>query len=90
MKDLKASNPIELAEYVVGNQLVEAPAFSWWVKDALRTRNRIISKVKSWYWKTTHKFDIEVLKDVTQALAIDSKTGTDLWRKGIPLEKEML
>jgi hypothetical protein len=27
-------------------------------------------------------------KDVTQALAIDSKTGTDFWRKAI--EKEML
>ena len=26
LKDLKASNPIELAEYAVGNQLVEEPA----------------------------------------------------------------
>jgi hypothetical protein len=26
-KDLKASNPIELAEYAFGNQLVEEPAF---------------------------------------------------------------
>jgi len=41
LKDLKASDPIELAEYAVGNQLVEEPAFRWWVKDALRTRNRI-------------------------------------------------
>jgi hypothetical protein len=29
-----------------------------------------------------------VPKDITQALAIDLKTGTDFWRKGI--EKEML
>jgi len=72
LKDLKVSNPIELAKYAVGNQLVEEPAFCWWVKDALRTRNRIISKVNSRYWKTTHKFGIEVPKDVTQALAIDS------------------
>jgi len=88
LKDLKVSNPIELAKYAVGNQLVEEPAFRWWVKDALRTRNRIISKVKSRYWKTTHKFGIEVPKDVTQALVIDSKTGTDFWCKAI--EKEML
>jgi hypothetical protein len=88
LKDLKASNPIELAEYAVGNQLVEEPAFRWWVKDALRTRNRIISKVKSRYWKTTHKFGIEVPIDVTHALGIDSKTGTDFWRKAI--EKEVL
>jgi hypothetical protein len=88
LNDLKASNPIELAKYAVGNQLVYEPAFRWWVKDALRSRNRIISKVKSRYWKTTHKFGIEVPKDVTQALAIDSKTGTDFWRKAI--EKEIL
>ena len=88
MKDLKASNPIELAEYAVGNHLVEEPAFRWWVKDAPRTRNRIISKGKSRYWKTTHKFGIEVPKDVTQVLAIDSKTGTDFWRKAN--EREML
>jgi len=50
LKDLKASNPIELAEYAVGNQLVEESAFCWWVEDALRTRNRIISKVESRYW----------------------------------------
>jgi len=65
LKDLKASNPIELAKYAVGNQLVEEPAFRWWVKDALRPRNRIISKVKSRYWKTSHKFGIEVPKDVS-------------------------
>ena len=88
LQDLKASNPTELAEYAVGNQLVEEPAFRWWVKDALRTPNHIILKVKSRYWKTTHKFGIEAPKDVTQALAIDSKTGTDFWRKAI--EKEML
>jgi hypothetical protein len=82
LKDLKASYPIEVAEYAVGNQLVEKPAFRWWVKDALRTRNRIISKVKSRYWKITHKFGIEVPKDVTQALAIDSKTRTDFFAQG--------
>ena len=29
--DLKASNPVEVAEYAVANRLVKEPAFKWWV-----------------------------------------------------------
>jgi len=39
LKELKASFPIELAEYVVANKIVEEPAFAWWVKDVLRKTN---------------------------------------------------
>ena len=35
LKELKASNPAELAEYVVANRIQDEPAFSWWVKDVL-------------------------------------------------------
>jgi hypothetical protein len=31
LKGLKASNPVEVAEYAVVNRLVEEPAFKWWV-----------------------------------------------------------
>ena len=31
LKDLKESNPIEVAEYFVVNHIVEEPAFKWWV-----------------------------------------------------------
>jgi hypothetical protein len=87
LKELKSSNPVEVAEYAVTNQIVEEPAFAWWVKDVLRRRNRIISKVKSRYWKTTHKFGIRLPHSVQQALTIDEETGTDLWRRAI--EREM-
>ena len=30
LKDLKASNPVEVAEYAVANRLVDEPAFKWW------------------------------------------------------------
>ena len=56
LKDLKAAYPIEVAEYAVANRIAEEPAFKWWVSHTLRKRNRIISKVKSKYWKMTHKF----------------------------------
>ena len=36
LKDLKQSNPIELAEYAIRNKISDEPAFSWWVTDTLR------------------------------------------------------
>ena len=87
LKDLKESNPVELAEYAVANKLLDEPAFAWWAKSVLRRRNRIISKVKSRYWKTTHKFGFKLPHSVEEALKIDEETGTDYWRQAI--EKEM-
>jgi len=87
LKDLKDSYPVELAEYAVGNALTHEPAFNWWVRKVLRKRDRIISKVKSRYWKTTHKYGCRVPKSVEEALEIDKETGTDYWSKAI--EKEM-
>jgi hypothetical protein len=87
LSDLKASNPVEVAEYAVANRLVEEPAFKWWVPHVIKRRNRIISKVKSRYWKMTHKFGIRLPKSVEEALEIDRTTNTDLWRKAI--NKEM-
>ena len=87
LKDLKESNPIELAEYAVANKIVEEPAFAWWVRATLRCRDRIIKKVKARYWSRSHKFGIEMPKSVEEALRIDERTGTDFWRRAI--EKEM-
>ena len=50
-------------------------------------RNRVISKLKSKYWRTTHKFGIRLPKDVKKALEIDRITGTYFWRKAV--NKEM-
>ena len=87
LKDLKDSNPVEVAEYAVSNGIDSEPAFHWWVKPTLRRRDRIVSKVKNRYWKITHKFGFELPHSVPEALAIDRKTGTDFWRTAI--EKEM-
>ena len=87
LKDLKESNPVEVAEYAVANQIAEEPAFTWWVRQVLRRRDRIVGKVKSRYWVRTHKFGIELPKSVKEALAIDERNSNDFWRKAI--EKEM-
>ena len=87
LKDLKDSYPVQVAEYAVSNQIADEPAFCWWVPSVLRKRNRILAKMKSRYWRTTHKFGIRVPKTVQEALAIDEETNTDFWRKA--LGKEM-
>ena len=80
---MKASNPVEVAEYTVANHLTEEPAFKWWVSHVIKHRNRIISKVKLRCWKTTHKFGICLPKSVEEALEIDHVTNADQWCKAI-------
>ena len=87
LKDLKESNPVQVAEYATLNQIADEPAFSWWVPYVLKKRNRILAKVKSRTLKKTHKFGIQVPTNVNEALAIDRATGTDFWAKA--LNKEM-
>ncbi|KAI2490433.1 Reverse transcriptase (RNA-dependent DNA polymerase) [Fragilaria crotonensis] len=54
LKDIKESNPVEVAEYALANKILEEPAFAWWARHTLRKRDRIIRKVKSRYWARTH------------------------------------
>ena len=87
MRDVKDSNPIELAEYAAANKIAEEPAFAWWVQFVLKKRNRMINAVKKKYWRTTHKFGIRVPKSVPEALRMDEENGNHLWRDSI--KKEM-
>ena len=43
---MKASNPIEVAEYAAANRIVEEPAFKWWVPYVLQKRQSDHSKGK--------------------------------------------
>ena len=90
LKDLKESSLIEVAEYAVTNQIVEEPAFKWWVPHTLRKWNRIISRVKSCYWQTTHKFGIRLPKITEEALQISKIAATDFWCKAINTEMSMV
>jgi len=83
LKDLKESNPVELAEYAVNRKLVSEPAFAWWVPHTLKRRDRIIKANKSRYMKKSHKFGIELPKTVKRALEIDGETGTTYWHDAI-------
>ena len=75
LKHVKDSYPIQIAEYAVANRIQEEPVFKWWVPETLRACNRIIAKVKSWYW-TSHKYGMKLHHSVQEALQIDKETGT--------------
>jgi len=62
LKDVKDANPLELAQYAVANKISEEPAFKWWIPEILKKKNRIIAKIKTKYWWTTHKFGIKIPK----------------------------
>ncbi len=87
LADFKDSYPVQLAEYAVANGIDHEPAFKWWIKKTLRRKERMISKVKSKYWRSTHKFGIEIPKSVAEAYRIDRESGTNHWTRAI--EKEM-
>ena len=71
LKNLKQSNPVELDEYVMANDISDEPTFNLWVKETLRHIDSIISKVKSKYWRTSHKFGIQVPKTLKETYEID-------------------
>ena len=79
LKDIKESYMVETAEYAVQRRIHDEPAFAWWVPTVLKKRKAILSKVKSKYWETTHKYGIEVPRSVKQAKEIDQKNGNTLW-----------
>ena len=63
LKDFKESNPVEVADYAVAHQLVEEPAFKWWVPHVLKKRKRILSAMKKRDFRTHSKFGVEVPKN---------------------------
>jgi ribosomal protein L31E len=87
LRNLKESNPVELAKYAMANKLSEEAAFHWWVSFTLKKIDRIISAIKTRSHKHNQKFGIKIPQSVERALAIDQETNTSLWKDAI--EKEM-
>ena len=88
LKDMKESHPIEVTDFVLSRGIADEPAFAWWVHHTHKKRDVIISHVKARIRKMTHKYGMEVPRNLEHALAIDKKNGDDFWSKA--LAKEML
>jgi len=86
LADLKESNPIEVAEYAVAQDIAHQPAFAWWVPFTLKKRKSIICAVKARFLKKTHKFGIEIPQKVSDAKRIDDANGNRYWQDAIAKE----
>ena len=97
VSDLKESYPVELAEFAIKSEIDHEPAFNWWVRQVLKRRDRIVSKVKSRaklskearakrYNRRTQKFGIEVPRSVEDAVRLDKENGNTLWQDAIAKE----
>ena len=87
LKDFKESNPLEVADYAVANQIADEPAFAWWVPRIIKKKTRVLKAMKKRYFRTHSKFGIEIPKTIARALEIDKETGTTFWEDAI--KKEM-
>ena len=86
LKDIKESNPIEVAEYVTARDIQDKPEFAWWVPYTLRKRDRIIYSVNSRVCKSSHKYRIEIPTLIKHAEEIDHRNKNTFWKDAIKLE----
>ena len=84
---MKEVHPVETAEYAPTRGISNEPPFAWWVPYTLRKREVILTAVKNRIRKTTHKYGIEIPRDVEHANEIDLRNGNTMWRD--TLKKEM-
>lgn len=88
LKILKESNPVEVADYAAANGLLEEPAFKWWAPYTIRKRDQIVSKVVSRVRKKSHKYGIQIPKNIKDAYELDKINGDNQWRNAIKKEME--
>lgn len=87
LADLKASNPVEVAEYEMASGISHEPAFDWWVPYTLKKRDRIIAAVNRRFAKRKYKFGFEISNSIDDAKLIDRENSNMLWQDA--LQKEM-
>ena len=93
MSNLKESHLLQTAEIAVALRIGHEPAFNWLVKHVLKTRDRIIARVRKQqtrYFKKSHTLGIELPLTVEQPLALDAKNCNTLWADAISKELENL
>ena len=84
LREMKESNPLQVAKYAKARGLLDEPAFAWWCPYVLKKNRYIASKVKA--RRVTHKMGIELPRSVEHALELDKKNGNNEWEKAIKKE----
>ena len=66
---------MELAEHAVANQLVEGPAFKWWILFSLKKLGRALQKKESGCHRIIQEVEIETPRTLKMALQVGPETG---------------
>ena len=74
---------MEVADYAATNGLLNELAFKWWATYTLRKRDQIVSKVATKVRKKSHKYGIQIPKNVKDAYELDRRNGNNHWRNAI-------
>ena len=86
LREMKESNPVEIAEYAVTADIADEPAFRWWVPYTLKKRDVIISAINQSRKKTGYKYGIKVPNNIKDAYDIDKANGDQSWRTAVAKE----
>ena len=86
LRIMKEHYPLQVADYAAENDLIDQPAFEWWVPYVRRKRHAILSAVKAAVKNTTVKYGIRRPRSIKEALKLDEENGNHLWRNTIDLK----
>ena len=86
LKDIKEDSPVQVAEYAHTNEIIHEPALAWWAPHILKHRDRVIAKVKSRSKKKTHKYGIQIPRNVREAYELDTANKNTYWADAISAE----
>ena len=79
LKALKETNPVDVAEYAVANNIADEVAFRYWVPYTLNQREKVISSISHRVRKTKSKFGIEIPTNMVEVADFDRRNGNHLW-----------
>ena len=86
LKEIKETNPVEVANYAISNQIDTEPALDWWVHDILHKQKRLIKLSQKRAVRTGYKFGLRVPDNVSEAIELDRISGYTLWHDAIMKE----
>ena len=86
LRILKETYPCQIATYAVANNLVDEPAFAWWVPYTLRKKDAILNAVKARHKNISVKYGIKRPSTVGEAHDLDKENNNTLWQDAISLE----
>ena len=84
LKDLKQSNPMDVARYVLSNNIADEPAFKWWVPYTMRKADAIAKVVIKRLRATRTKFGLKILSSLEECKEFDKENGNTYWILSLP------